>query len=325
MGGGRTGVRRKRVAKPVARKAAATVRTTLTFDEFERARTMIGTQVARSAKRWGAHGWAAIGSKSKLRIEISIIGEPPRDEKPLRLPRSIGGAVQPMFPRSPAPRVESIAPLDADSLESTGQAAAAVPELLAPGSRILVDSRPIQMAGIACVVVADGDTYLVTCGHVFEPGATTTGVFVGGAKIAVLAHNFLEDSQQLDAAYCKLTPKGLQFLAASTNATTWYADILSASNGQNRNATFFPTNPGAGSSISTKIASASASDSNLFNDFWSLSLTQLIQTEQITSPGDSGSLLAVGAPSWSYYTPLSSTIERMRSVFTEVQIWQPGS
>jgi hypothetical protein len=205
-------------------------------------------------------------------------------------------------------------------------------ERLAPGTRISVESNPSLRAGIACVVVADDKTYLVTCGHVFRPGASNTAIFARGKHVAGLEHNFLDEADPLDAAYCRLTQQGRKFLAASASAETWFDDVLAPADGQGKPAVFYPSNDGASDAVTTSIDSFDASSSNIFNDFWSLSLSGLIRTAAITEAGDSGSLLAVdnhyyglctGRPDSSYFTPLSVTLQRMRNHFTEVELWHP--
>lgn len=288
--------------------------------------------ISKHAKKWGSHGWAVTGSLQKLRIEIAVSRTLLRPTSPvgyITLPTPLTGSVKPAVRSS----------LDGLSISSTSASpasfssvASALAEPFAPGSRIVVASQPLQRAGVACFVVADDTTYLVTCGHVFTRGAAGTAVYVNGQPVAKLTRNFLEDADQLDAAYCELLPRGVQLLEASKAAPTFYGDVLKPSSGQNKGAVFWPTNLAASDAITTSINSYSACDASMFNEFWSLDLCGLLRTEQVTVPGDSGSLLAcsdkyygscTGAPNWSYYTPLYSTLERMKTIFTRVELWQP--
>ena len=313
------------------------VKRSLTLAEFEQARGHLCAEMAAKAKLWSSHGWAAVGPTSALRIEIAVarkLVRPAHAIGPLRLPRRMRGLIKPCVRASlhalslPLP---SVSPRTARSGSS---AASTITVPLAPGTRIFVNSSQVQRAGIACFVNADDELYLVTCGHVFEPGATDTGVFAHGTRIARLTRNFLDDAQQLDAAFCRVLPAGKTMLAASADAPTWYADVLSPADGQNEDAIFWPTNEDADGAIATRIDSFSACDSTIHNDFWtSLSLCNMVRTEQITIAGDSGSLLSVddkyyalctGAPNWSFYTPLFDVIDRMREEFTKVELWHPN-
>jgi hypothetical protein len=319
----------------MAKTRTSEVRRNLTLVEFESARSHIASAIAEKAADWRSHGWAVVGSKRSLRIEIAVATttlRPAHPVEPIPLPRSMGGSIKPSV-RSSLDGLSS--PLVTEAPRDTASADGVLPavtEPFAPGSRTLVDSRPIQRAGIACFVRADGTVYLLTCGHVFSPGAVDTGIFVNGELVAKLSHNSLDDDPQLDAAYCEVLPRGLQLADASRSAPTWFSRTMAPADGQGRNAVFWPVNQNASDAITTKVNSFSASESNLFNEFWDLSLGELIRTEQITIPGDSGSLLSVadcyyasctGAPNWSYYTPLHATIQRMRTAFSEVELWQP--
>jgi hypothetical protein len=318
--------------KPSGGAPSQDVRRTLTLAELDRSHDQLDRAIAANAATWNSHGWAVVGSKRALRVEVAVaktLLKPAHPITPIEVP-ALRGLVKPAVKSSfgivPVPAVTF------PDLALTPSAASAVGEPLAPGARVLVNSQPIQRAGIACIVEADGELYAITCGHVFERGVAGTGVFTRGHKVAVLMHNFLEDEPQLDAAYCKLTAKGRELLASSTSASTWLAGVLAPQDGHGRKAVFWPTSDGAGDAVTTTINSFSASESQLFNHFWQLSLSRLVRTERITSPGDSGSLLAVGnryygsctgSPGWSYFTPLHTTIERMRERFGKVEPWQP--
>lgn len=317
-------MKRKKPAKP-------RVRRTLTLAEANKHYATLDAAIYEHAARWGSHGWALVGKKNSLRVEIAV-------PKTLASPRApIEPIVIPALETALKPSVQaSLDGLSVATISFTDDVFStltmSVIEPLAPGSRVFIDSNPTQRAGLACFVQADGDVYAITCGHVFEPGATSTGVFTLGHKVATLSHNFLDDADQLDAAYCKLTPKGQHLLAKSAAAPTWFDGVLTPEDGQGLDAVFWPSNDGAGDAITTNINSFSASESHLFNDFWDLTLSRLIRTEQVTVPGDSGSLLAVddqyygsctGSPSWSYFTPLHATLARMQKRFTKVELWLP--
>lgn len=313
---------------PKKKARTAPLRTTLTLSELSRAHADIERAVAERAAAWGSHGWAVIGTKRALRVEVSVpktLLRPAHPVDPIDLSRSLGVILKPTVRMAalaaPAPAAMPIASI-----------AHVIEEPLAPGARISVESNPALRAGIACVVVADDKKYLVTCGHAFRPGASQTAVFARGKCIANLEHNFLDDADQLDAAYCRLTAKGRELLAASASAETWFDEVLAPADGQGKPAVFYASNDGASDAITTTIDSFDALSSNIFNDFWSLSLSGLIRTAAVTEPGDSGSLLAVddhfygsctGKPDSSYFTPLIVTLERMRNHFTEVELWHP--
>lgn len=315
------------------KRGTSASRTHLTHQEFETVRRPLCRLISKQSKKWGSHGWAVTGSLKKLRIEIAVSKTLLRPATPIghiALPKPLTGSLK-LAVRSSLDGLSISAP--SASPASLSSLANAVAEPFAPGSRIVVASQPLQRAGVACFVVADDTTYLVTCGHVFMQGAVGTAVYANGKYVAKLTRNFLDDTDQLDAAYCELLPAGLQLLEASKAAPTFYGDVLKPSSGQNKDAVFWPTNVAASDAITTSINSYSACDATMFNEFWSLDLCALVRTEQITVPGDSGSLLAcgdryyascTGAPNWSYYTPLYSTIERMKTIFTRVELWQPG-
>jgi len=314
------------------RSSTPTVRRTLTLTEFERARGQLGRAIARRRSAWGSHGWAVVGPPRSLRIEIAVPRTLLRPDSPIGavpLPRAIGGSIK-LSARSSFRRATP--PSEPSALVAA--TTSAIAEAYAPGSRILVNSNPVEEAGVACFVIADDVVHMLTCGPPFQPRAVGTAVFAANTKVATLSHNFLDDDEQLDIACCQVTPAGLQLAAASANAPSWCTEILPAIQGQHQPAVFWPTNAAASDAVTTTINSYSASESGLSNRFWDLELDQLIRTEGITLPGDSGSLLMVrdryyaactGKPdSWSYYTPLHHAMERLRNLFTQVDLWLPG-
>jgi hypothetical protein len=210
----------------------------------------------------------------------------------------------------------------------------AIREPFAPGSRILVNSSPVQEAGVACFVIADDVVHMLTCGHVFQPGAAGTAVFAAGIRVATMMHNFLEDDDQLDIAMCMVNAAGLQLCMTSTAAPSWCSEVLQPLSGPGQPAIFWPTNAAAEDTLTTTIDSYPVSEADLSNRFWQLDLEQLVRTEGVTLPGDSGSLLMVhdryyasctGRPdTWSYYTPLHHAIERVARISSQVNIWLPS-
>lgn len=312
------------------------VRKTLTVRELERAHDELCKQIRRRSRVWGSHGWAIVGSRRALRIEIAVprLLVDPRHRVEVIWLRSIEVWLKPSVRASlhdVTVTLEATLPRGPKVIEEAPPVSAP----LAPGSRIFVDSSETQRAGVACFVEADGDVYLVTCGHVFEPGAANTGVFASGKRVAQLTRNFLEATPQHDAAYCKVLPIGKQLLAKSASAPTWYAGVLAPASGQHKAAVFWPTHEDAGDdAVATTIDSYGACDTTIYNDFWpNLDLCGLVRTDGITVAGDSGSLLAVddryyascsGKPNWSFYTPIHTTLERMRAHFTKVELWQPS-
>jgi hypothetical protein len=323
------------VAIAKKKRSAVAARRTLTLAEFAKARPTIAAHIAQSSAQWNSHGWGVVGNARALRVEVAVpltTLNPAAPVGTVKLPRSIGGSLK-LAVRSSG---QGLIARSALSLPPPGPLAAsvsaAVREPFAPGSRILVDSRPVQRAGVACLVSADSQTYLITCGHVFSPNAANTAVFVNGEVVATLTHNFLDDAEQLDAAYCLVTNRGLQLAAQSLNAPTWFGALLTPSAGQGQPAVFWPTNDSATDAVTTTINSFSSCENGLFNSFWNLSLCELVRTELVTTGGDSGSLLSVrdryyalcsGSPSWSYYTPIEFVLDRMRNTFSEVELWQP--
>jgi len=323
------GGRREKVRKGVIHRA-------LTPPAFAKVQAHIEAEIAARARQWNCHGWAIVGSRRAVRIEVCVsrtLVAPAHAVSPIPLPS--GDFLKPSVRATGLglciPRKATVPDLALSELSVE----AVIDLPLAPGSFIFVGSAPVQRAGVACVVRADDKVYLLTCGHVFEPGAANTGVFVQHKQVARLTKNFLDTDEKLDAACCEVLPAGQKMLDASGSATTWLDDVLAPVSGWHKDAVFWPTNEWASDEISTTIDSYSASESALQNDFWpNLTLSGLIRTQPITEAGDSGSLLSVGDSYYglcsgtagsSYFTPLGTTLERMRQLFTEVELWHPDS
>jgi hypothetical protein len=319
------------------KKPSRSVRRYLSAREAVHARAALHAGAAKLLVGHGVHGWGLVGTRDKLRFAVEVprlVANPEAPITAVSLPKKAGGgALKPTVRASFVRSGPTFHFLDAVAGAPDG----AVSEALAPGSSIIVDSRPRQAAGVSCMVRCDGDAYLVTCGHVFEEGARKTNVHVGRRVVATLTHNFLDDDkqedEQLDAAYCKLTPDGERLLHASSDAPSWSASIHEpGAEDLERSATFYPARS-ATAALAGKVLSTSFCQTDLWNRFWSLSLCHLIQLPPLSDPGDSGSPLlldgalyglctgAVGVHS--YFTPLFAVAERLKRQFSEVLPWTP--
>jgi hypothetical protein len=173
-----------------------------------------------------------------------------------------------------------------------------------PGGSIAIDHAAGREYGAICALLArPGATqpsHLVTCGHMFPPGAQGLDVVGGDGServIGTLVTNLLDRSQRSrDVALVRLTPDGVG-LALAGGPGPKLVDYASASSIFNLNVrTFRPT---MGDYSTTTKTSSAVMNAYVTADLWpqGFNVEGVIATSAVVSqPGDSGTVLATNKP-----------------------------
>ena len=186
--------------------------------------------------------------------------------------------------------------------------------------------------GIGAVLDLDGEPFLLTCGHTFEARAGKVFVPRGGAPIARLTRNLLDEPEPLDAAICELLPRGRELLDESADADTWFEEIHTPDSSDNgTDVAFWPTSEAEPDPIDVRVESFSACFDPLFGPGGPN--CRFIETRFPASEGDSGSVLARGeryygicsgtAGSSAYFTAISDVVEALHDDFGRIRPWLP--
>ena len=301
----------------------------LSAPQVRRLHSQIESALRERAKSWGMHGWGYVGRAPRIRVAIRVpykLHNPatPAASIPLSMGRSgrfqLKVAVEASYAR---------APLRTTAAEAGP--ASPVDQPLAPGAPIVVAAGHPQRAGIALVVSIGGDPYLVTCGHAFDNQSQGTVRALSGKPIAQLTQNFMLDGDPLDAALCALNDAGRQLLADSSDAPSWCNAVATPDPNDNAQpATVWPTNDGNGGPFVDDVGSFSACEPALFGH----PECGFIRMPQCTWPGDSGCILTRNRRYYglcsgvlgnaSFFTPISSVMQRIRDTQGEVSLWSDG-
>jgi hypothetical protein len=296
------------------------VRRVLNQDELRRAHRAIERELDRLRGPWGLRGWSVIGTGSRVRVQVHVdvmIERPRIAASTIALPASIGGG-------------ELKVAVTATHAHLPRRSAAPGPNgHLHPGApvRAVSGSTGQRIGAAAFAVDDDGIVYLLTCGHGVSKGGH---IEVSDERIADLTVNALH-SDGIDAALCKLTPRGLDLANESAASPTWFTRIHRPSIDDNsRNVKFFPTNGSETPPFTERVMSFSATEQ--VGGFW---LRGLITLPECTVEGDSGSLLVrddkyfglcTGSSGvLSCFTPIASALTLFRSSLKGLHLWTPDA
>jgi len=294
----------------------------------------LSTVLQRHLKPWGTQGWRVVGREPHLRIEVSLPQSVQKPRHPVRAVRVGGRWIKPAVTISHA-HLRRPRGADGSSPSSIGLVRA-----MAPGARVRVGRGQFQeFVGIAAVFeYPDKSKKVLTCGHAraFDfSGEIVPGDDPNGDAIANLDRNFLQDPNPLDAALCTLTDAGLALLKDSANAPTWrFKSIKTPSVTDNsQQSVFWQTHDGDDSALTAPVLSFSGQNAALFGPTGPQ--TGFVETSHGVIPGDSGSLLSLGASLYglcsgfigftAFFTPIASVVARLKSQGTICTIYQPGS
>jgi hypothetical protein len=220
---------------------------------------------------------------------------------------------------------------------------------LHPGASLLVRDGGARWGGVACLLVAGSEKYLLTAGHLFRPGAARAPVAcsLGPGRpmrvVGVLFSNLLDrdaasgEDDLLDAALVALTPAGEAVLAATDEARaprlTNLIDAEAAAEG--RVQCYRPTandySPPVACSFGRRVAYLAADARPT-----PVVVSAALRTDfVITSEGDSGSILCsvgderlaaglcVGSDGvGSLFAPLDRCLDRFNELHgLELRLW----
>jgi hypothetical protein len=288
--------------------------------EVRAARRALDREINRRSADWGIHGWSIVGTPPRMRVQVHVkmmLRQPRRPIDTIPLPASVGGGHLKLAVRA----THSHLPPRRESNGSNGHLAPGAP-LTAAGHG---PSARIGAAGF--VVTEDGVRYLLTCGHAFPPGGGH--VEVSREPVAHVTHNAFH-SDGLDAALCRLTEDGVQLARSSRDAPTWLRRVHRARAEDNgRDVVFYPTHDATPPFVE-QVESYSARET-----IAGASLRDLVTLRECTTPGDSGSLLAMDdayyalctgtSGALSCFTSIHLALTHFRDQLGGIKIWTPRS
>lgn len=302
----------------------------LTKDALRAHRRAICDELSARLPGWGGRGYSFRGLSPNIHVEVEVSaahqpGGSRENDLWIHIPRALGGRLK-VFAKIPPKKGRH------DPLPFWEPLDAGVTQPLAPGARIFVRSRSVKcLGGIAAVVELDGRIHLLTCAHIFE---SASEVFVEPLRdsVATLSRAYLDDDDPLDAAVCELSATGVDLLDQSVDAPTWFSGCHPPDAGDNDGVgVFWPTSVDNHGPYQVEILSFFASTSVLFRRGRQ---DGLIEVSGGVVWGDSGSVLSLNGEyyglcsgevqgRWSFFTPIASVLDRLRSEYREVRLWHP--